>query len=348
MRKLIAAVVAALLCLSLFAGCGYNPDAVMTVDGAPVKAGRYLYYQFDSVYAAIETYGDTAVTGKAIYDVEIEGVPAREWIHNRTVEKCLESTYVDAEFERLELELDSFSEYYIEYQVSSSWNQYSAYYMQNGIGYETFLDMQREPYKKSLVIQTLYGADGEYAISDADKQAYFEANYARIDYIPFPTTDTAGSALGSEQLAKVGEVAALMAQATNDDELKALYLAHYADVYAQTTATTEVNEEGFTSLYLTDTLVSTGASGIDPHFVEAVLATTDNAFHLFEDEGAYYLYRRTILKAEDTVETYDLEIVTQLGTDPFQALMEQAIAGYDVVQDAKAQKYYSLDKVYLG
>lgn len=344
-RKLIAALAAAVLCLSLFAGCGYNPETVLTINGTPVKAGRYLYYQLDATFAAVDAYGDSTVTGADIFNVEIDGTPAREWIANSTLQSCKESVYIEQEFERLGLELDAFNEYYVEYQATSAWNSYSSFYMKNGISYETFLEMQKLPYKQSQLIQALYGADGEHAISQEDKQAYFEQNYTRIDYITFPTTDSNSYTLDSEKLAKIGEVAALMAQAKNEEELLALYLEHYADVLAQTGSSAEVNEESFEELYLTDTLVNTNSQGLDADFVAAVIATTDNAYHLFEKDGAYYLYRNIGLSSEDTEETYDLEIVTNMGLEPFEALMAEATAAFEVSADERAQKYYSLDKI---
>lgn len=342
-RKLIAVIVAALLCLSMFAGCGYNPETVMTVNGTPVKAGRYLYVQLDATFAAIDENGESS--GADIFDAEIDGIPAREWIANKTLEVCKQSVYIDQEFERLGLELDEFNEYYIEYQASSSWSSYSSFYMGNGISYETFLEMQTLPYKQSQLIQTLFGEDGEQAISQEDKQAYFEQNYTRIDYISFPTTDSSGSKMDSEKLAKIGEVAALMAQAKDAQELRALYLEHYADVLTQTGSTAEVNDENFDSLYITDTLVNTTTQGLDADLVAEAIAATDSAYHLFEKDGAYYLYRNIGLSEEDTEETHDLEIVTNMGIEPFQAMMDEATAVFEVEVDTRAQEYYSLDKI---
>ncbi len=344
----LLAAVALCLCLSLFAGCGYNPESVMTVDGTPVKAGRYLYFQLDAAYAAIDQYSDSAVMDAGIFDVELDGVPAREWIANRAMQNCLDSVYIDSEFARLGLEFDSFNEYYVEYEASTVWNSYSSLYLRNGVGYETFLEMQKLPYKQSQVIQALYGEGGEHALSAEEKQAYFEENYTRIDYIQFPTTDASGGALSTASQTRIREIAGEMAQAANETELRALYMQLYPEVLTLTGSTETVSGEAFDELYLDNTLVSTTSSGMDADFIAEIFTAKDNAYHLFEKDGVCYLYRSNGLSEADDIANYELEIVTRLGTEPFTALMDEATAAFDVQTDTRAMNYYSQDKIVFG
>ncbi|MEG0913663.1 MAG: hypothetical protein RSB78_01985 [Oscillospiraceae bacterium] len=344
-KKLFSAVTAVAVCLCMFTSCGYNPETVMKIDGDSVSAGKYLYYQLESTFKAVTTNNDPAIADASILDIDIEGTPAREWIAAQSLNMLKQNVFIDREFKRLDLAMDDFNKYYIEYQASNDWNNYGSMYMKNGIGYETFIEMQTVPYKQSMVIQKLYGADGEFAFSAEEKQANFVDNYTRIDYIVFPSTNISGSKLDSENLAKIGEVAALMAQAKTDEELKALYTQHYAEVLTLTGSNSEVNDEQFTKLFIKDTFVNTNTDGINSDLVKAAIATADSDLHLFEKDGTYYIYRNKGLSAEDTEETNDMAVVTAMGSGLFQEYMEKSIVDYKVDADARAQKYYALDKI---
>lgn len=346
-KRLISAAIVLILCLSMLMGCAYNPQTVLTVNGVDVSCGVYLFEQLEAVQLAIETYGDAEVTGSAIYDVEIEGMPARDWINQKTVERCAYIVFINSEFERLGLEVDEMSQYYYEYAASSTWSQNGQGYLRNGISYETFLEMYLNSYKESMVINTLYGADGELAISEADKQAYLESSFTRFDYLKFPTTDSYGYALSS--LDQVEEVANKLAAATTDEELKELYLANYSEILTLTGSSDEVSEETFNSAFITDSLLNKTSTSFSAEFIDAVLATeTDGAFHLYVSDSEIILYRAQPLTEEDTVETYDSTIVSALAQEPFKAHSQSVIDGYEIVEDARARKYYSLDKVALS
>lgn len=343
MRKIIAALAAAVLCLGLFAGCGYNPETVLTVNGSDIKAGKYLYLQFEAAIAAINAYGDVTVYDEQIFHKTIEGINAREWIANRTLERCKESVFIDQEFERLGLELDDYTEYYLDYEASSYWNSYGSMYTSNGIGYESFLEMWSQPYKKSLVIQTLYGEGGEYELTKAEKQKYFEQNYTRADIFEFPTTDANGYPLGDMALDKIGEVAELMSAAQNEEELYALYLEHYENVIAQTYSSEAIDQSTFNVLYGESSIIS--VPSYDAALVAEMLANHDGAYHHAEINGTHYVYRTTGLNGSDSLAVYDLEIVTNMGLEPFEALCDKATAEYTVEIDERAQEYYSLDNI---
>ena len=345
-KRLAGAALALILCLSMLMGCAYNPQTVLTVDGRDVSCGVYLFEQLEAIQLAIETYGDDEVKGAAIYDVEIEGVPAREWINRETVDRCKYVAFINSEFERLGLEIDEMSKYYYEYAASSTWSQSGQGYLRNGISYDTFLEMYMNSYKESMVVNALYGPGGERALPDADKQAYFESSFTRFDYLKFPTTDSYGYALSS--LDAVEAVAGKLAAATTDEELKELYLANYSEILALTGSSEEVSDETFASAFITDSLLNKTSTSFSAEFIDAVLATEDDAFHLYVSDTEIVLYRAKPLTDEDTVDKYDATIVSALAQEPFKTYSQGVIDGYEVVEDARARKYYSLDKVALA
>ncbi len=342
-KRLIGAALALILCLSMLMGCAYNPKTVLTVDGTQVPCGVYLFEQLEAIQLAIETYGDSAVSGAAIFDVEIEGVPAREWINNKTVERCKYIVFINSEFERLGLELDDMNAYYYEYMASSAWSQNGQYYLLNGISFETFQEMYLLSYRESAVISALYGSDGERALSEAEKQAYFESSFTRFDYLKFPATDSRGNAFSS--LNAIKEVAQRIAAAQSDEELKELYLEHYGEILTLTGSTAEVTEETFKSAFVTDSMLNRTTTGFSEAFVDAVLAAKDDALHLFSSDTELILYRAKPLADDDKAETYDATIVSALAQEPFKAYADGVTAGYSVEEDARARNYYSLDKV---
>ena len=110
-KKLLSAVLVLVLCASLLSGCFYNPKKVMTVNGTDVTCGQYLFEQFQAVQMAVSAYGDSTVTGTAVYNVDIDGTPARDWINDKTLELCKYLVFIEQEYDRLGLTADAYDAY---------------------------------------------------------------------------------------------------------------------------------------------------------------------------------------------------------------------------------------------
>lgn len=345
-KKLLSAVLVLVLCASLLSGCFYNPKKVMTVNGTDVTCGQYLFEQFQAVQMAVSAYGDSTVTGTAVYNVDIDGTPARDWINDKTLELCKYLVFIEQEYDRLGLTADASTESYASYMASYYWQNYSTTYLANGVSYDTFKDMIAFSDKESSVITKLYGAGGEKAFSEADKQAYFEKNYTRFDYVNFPVKDSSsGYSLGDTVIATVKEVAQAMSAATTDDELKQLYLANYGKINEAMGSTDAVDETTFSSAFIKSALLYTNSGSFSDAFTAEVLAATDNNFHLYVSDDEIILYRAQPLTDADTEATYDSTIVKNMAIEPFKAYSDEVIAGYTVDVNERARKYYSLDKV---
>lgn len=344
-RKKISAVLAlTLVALVMLSGCGYNPPTVGTIDGVDVTCGQYLYFQLISIDSAATEYGDSTISGAAIFDVDIDGTPAREWIAQNTVKLCSEYIYVEKEFERLGLQFDDYTSYIVEYSASTNWQTMGNTYLNNGVGYETYESIVANSYKQSMVMQALYGEGGEREIPAEDKQAYFEENYTRADYIMFPNTDAYGYQLSSLDAVRASATAIYEASGSVEDMQQA-FIDTYGEVYAATGEDSEASAETFSSKFLQNILVNTDTSSLDANLIADMLANRDGQFHLYDVDGVICVYRSKGLSDTDSAESNDETIVSAMCEEPYLELKDSTISSYTVNLDNRAVGYYSLDKV---
>ena len=95
LKRLLCAASCAAFCLSL-AGCVISaPQTVLTVNGEAIPAGLYLSYQ----YSAYTEAASQLSSNETLEDATIDGVPADEWVHNRTIELIRQHVYVERAFE---------------------------------------------------------------------------------------------------------------------------------------------------------------------------------------------------------------------------------------------------------
>ena len=346
-NKLARAALAALLILSLaLAGCGYNPESVMTIGGEAVPAGRWLYLQMSAVSEAVTELDDVTVNGLDVLEHDINGVSARDWVRDKTIESCKRYSFIENEFERLGLayetsELDS-----MKYSTQYTWDYYGIkdIYEQNGISYDSFFAVYLNRMKETKVLEKLFSEGGELAISPEDKQTYFNENFAQYEYFKLPENDASGFNMLENHPTEVRELASRMLEKAESDGIRAAYLELYSEALtlAQDTETV-VDEESAASAVSSSTISE--ALGYSEPLVSAVLATDINNCSTVEADNTIYIFRRTALPSDSTVETYDDSIVAAIAEQPFEDYIAEGVASLEVVPDEKALAYYSPDKV---
>lgn len=348
-NKLARAALAALLILSLaLAGCGYNPESVMTIDGEAVPAGRWLYMQMSSISEAIDELDDVTVSGLDVLEHDIEGTPARDWVRDKTIESCKRYSFIEKEFERLGLayetsELDS-----MQYNTQYTWDYYGLkdVYEANGISYDTFFAVYLNRMKETKVRDKLFAEGGEMAISAEDKQAYFDANFAQYEYFRLPQNDTVGFNMLESYPAEVHELAARMLEKAEADGIRAAYLELYSEALTLAQDTETVVDEASADTAVSSSTVAE-ALGYSEPLVSAVLSAPIGGYGTAEADGTVYIFRRVALLSDATAESYDDTIVAAIAEQPFEDYITEKTASLEVVPDDKALDYYSPDKVIL-
>ena len=149
LKRLLCAASCAAFCLSL-AGCVISaPQTVLTVNGEAIPAGLYLSYQ----YSAYTEAASQLSSNETLEDATIDGVPADEWVHNRTIELIRQHVYVERAFEEQGLTIP-------EAEAASAQSTADQYYDENedliaanGIGKESYRTFYMSQVKYNALLQ---------------------------------------------------------------------------------------------------------------------------------------------------------------------------------------------------
>lgn len=214
MRKAFRKGAAALVCGAMIcsaAACGNTTGTALTVDGRPIRAGIYIYYQMQALSEASSKIHeeqpdlDMNAEGFDLLAQSVENTPARDWIKNRTLGLCRDFVATEKKFEEYGLSLTAEENSEIKSYVNSLWteeNMYAQYfygvsivgeyYEKYGIGQESFRDTYALSYKKDKIFDAIYGEGGSLAVSAEELNAQVVENYALVKY--FTVNEKAGTA----------------------------------------------------------------------------------------------------------------------------------------------------------
>ena len=359
-KKIICAVLAAVIFLVLGAGCAYNPSVVMTVNDTEVTAGVYLFYQYSAAQEAYSLYlensGEEYLSSVAFIegkDLELEGVPVHDWIDNKTQQLIKDHVFIENEFTRLDLSFTSSDKSYNDQICQYQWEQLASVLQKNGVNYDSFCIAAENSFKKSAVLKALYEKGGEREFSEEDYIDYFLENYTRVDYLIFPTTNiVTGEPLSEEDLEKITELAQQMVDDANEFRggLETAYFERYAEILELTgDAETELSAEHFATVAIIDTILNSTNTTLHEDFVAEVFEVEeeDTEYKYFYDEelSVIIAYRVLGLNEDDEYTTYEAVIRTALAEEPFEEYIKNATASLTVDIDKRAKKYYSINNI---
>ncbi len=378
-KKLAGIVLAIILCGALLVGC-YNPANVMKINNKDVPAGVYLFYQFSAVQQAMSEYGDSTITGTAIYDVEIEGTPAREWINNKTLELVKRHVFIESEFERLGLSFTSTEQNSNKYMADYQWQQSYSILRRNGISYESFALVVDNSYKESAVIKALYDTDGEKALPEEDFETYFHEHYTKLDYLQFPYAYDSGEALSEEDAATLLDLAKTMRDyAKQTGSMETAFIQYYQqvldlmakpaetgedeeaadeetadeeaatdeDTTVEEEAAVEVNAELYAATAKVGTVVNDALTSPDADFIKAVFNAKAGDYKVYvkKEASLIILYHVIGLEDADKIEDYHNQLLMEMAEDPYEAYVTATVDTYAISVNERARKHYSLDNI---
>ncbi len=344
-KKIFIAALSLVLAFTMLCGCAYNPKTVATIEDYEVPAGVYLAMQL-SAYSTLASENGADPIKLDFLDAEVNGVSARELVNKKTMDLLAESVFVENEYERLGLELTDMDEYYINYYVYQVWGQYGATYEKNGISQASFTDAQTRSYKSSLLVDKLYGKDGEKAFPESDVRAYYNEHYTKIDYIEFPLTDSSGTALSTETVLAISEVVTkMLADAQETDSIEHAFLAYFDEIAKISGSEQVADENSFKSAFNENALVSDLNSNFTPEFFAKAKGLSEGEYDVFNTGSSIFIFKAKGLAAD---EDYSSELSTMtmyMAKEPFAEYVKENIADFTITEDARAREYYSLDKM---
>ena len=361
-KKIICAALAVVICFMLGAGCAYNPEVVMTVDGVDVPAGLYLFYQQSAVQEAYTKYleddKNEYLSAPAFIDnkrIEIEGVPVRDWIDNKTQTLIKDYVFIEKEFDRLDLSFSDSEKSYNDQITSYQWESLASLMQKNGIGYESFELALNNAYKKAALLVSLYEKGGELEIPEEDYVTYFEENYIRLDYMQIQTINMmTNEPLTEDEITRISDIAQQMTEDANGYRggLETAYFAFYGDIASIVGDFEELSTDHFNTLVSLDVIINSENASLPEAFVTEVFEVDaeDKEYKFYQDEdtSTIIIYRVNGLNEDDEYTDYESSIREKLAMDPFKDYIKSKTALMTVEINKRAQRYYSVDKVRLS
>ena len=206
-KKLLALVCALALTVSLV-GCALStPDTVGKIGDFEVTSGLYLLAQYDAYQQAAQLADSEQDTRKVnsflkatiTTDADTgETAVVKDYVAQKTLETLQTLAAVDARFAELGGELTEEQKSAADSYAQQLMDNYGDTYTANGIGLETLKLFQQLQYKQVLLLDLVYGKDGETPVEDGELTEHLDSTMYEIGFITVPLYNTSTFAFASD------------------------------------------------------------------------------------------------------------------------------------------------------
>ena len=253
-KKLVAALLCAVLLLGCFAGCHEKGATVATVTldkkEFKVPAGVYLTMLINAdsearskvAEALQEEEKDTEDINYAKQKIKVDKKEYKfyDYVMMRAKEMVSEYLVTAYMFDKYELKLseenESAMQQYVSYQWAYNGNAYL--FEPNGVSYESFEDyMKVNMYYRSDVFDYFYDEGGEKAPAKADIEKALQEHFAIANLLEISIKDKDGKDLAEDELTKIADKIEGYCTRINDGS------ATFADIKAEYEAETKTEDE---------------------------------------------------------------------------------------------------------
>ena len=208
MKKRILALFCALALTVGLAGCVLStPDTVGTIGDVEISSGLYLLAQFDAYQKAadlasseqdaskVKSFLKETITVDA--DTE-ETATVSDYVAQQTLKNLETYAAIETRFDALGGQLTAEQEAQADSYAEQLMNQYGDTYKANGIGLETVKRFERILLKSTVLLDLVYGENGEAPVSDADLTDYIENDLYYLSYVAVPLYNTTSYAFADD------------------------------------------------------------------------------------------------------------------------------------------------------
>lgn len=206
-KKLLALVCALALTFSL-AGCVLStPDTVGRIGDFEVTSGLYLLAQYGAYQQAANLAGtdqdatkvksflkETITTDADTGDTAV----VKDYVADKTLETLQLLAAIDTRFNELCGELTDDQITLANNYAQQLMDQYGDAYTANGIGLETLKLYEQLQIKHTLLLDLVYGKDGETPVDDSDLTEHLDSSMYEIGYIAVPLYNTSTYAFADD------------------------------------------------------------------------------------------------------------------------------------------------------
>ena len=334
-KKLLALVCALALTVSLV-GCALStPDTVGKIGDFEVTSGLYLLAQYDAYQQAAQLAGSEQDTSKVnsflkatiTTDADTgETAVVKDYVAQKTLETLQTLAAVDARFTELGGQLTEEQKSAADSYAQQLMDNYGDAYTANGIGLETLKLFQQLQYKQTLLLDLVYGKDGETPVEDGELTDHLDSTMYEIGFITVPLYNTSTFAFASDdQKAEMLQLAQQAATAAN--------LMDYENVEDQVSALHAAAQSALPDIYaVLDATPSDDASS-----VQTELLTESDLTSTFTQDGAADAVRGLVYGEAAAVQYNGYSVILMMRIDPLQVSTLDALRS-QILSDMKGEE----------
>lgn len=184
-KKLLSVVLVLMLVLS-FAGCHKKGEIAVEFGDVKFTSGMYSYMLVTSDMEARNLVDEALqAEGKSIDNVDyysqtVEGVNFVKWVEDTAMEELAKIAAYQTLCKQNNLSLSADEIASIESQAKSTYDSYSQMFTENGIGYESFLEIQKYYAMADMYFYFLYDEDGTKAVPEEEIRTFYNDNYRAV------------------------------------------------------------------------------------------------------------------------------------------------------------------------
>ncbi|MEG1874030.1 MAG: hypothetical protein RR185_00550 [Angelakisella sp.] len=342
LNRIVAAVLAAAMLVAT-AGCsGSNKSWVAQLGEEKISAGVYNLNLITAVNQAMVL---AKVQDNTVFTATIEGKVGAQYINDYAREESARQLATRQKFVELGLTLTDSDKADYENYAKQTFATDPELYTTNGISEQSIIEYNRYLMESYLVFNTMYGKDGEKAVSPEEQAKVFAETFYTAYVVPYAKLDANYQPLAKEELDKVMAKADADLKAVKEGKsMPELSFEIANDALADDQKITEKGEDKqYTMVVRKD-----AADGMPPMLSEHLAKATVGSVEMVEDE----MYRLLVQKLDETKTAADIttfyymtKLLQTAKQEEFRALQLQWAQDAGVTYNDSALKHYTGERV---
>ena len=334
-KKLLALVCALALTVSLV-GCVFStPDTVGKIGDFEVTSGLYLLAQYDAYQQAAQLADSEQDTSKVksflkatiTTDADTgETAVVSDYVAQKTLETLQTLAAVDARFTELGGQLTEEQKSAADSYAQQLMDNYGDAYTANGIGLETLKLYQQLQYKHTLLLELVYGKDGETPVEDGELTEHLDSTMYEIGYVTVPLYNTSTFAFASDD--QKAEMLSLAQKAADSYNASAP-----EDTSSQLTAFNSIASSALTDICA----VLDATPSDDASRVQTELLTESDLTSTFTQDGAADAVRGLVYGEAAAVQYNGYSVILMMRIDPLGVSTLDALRS-QILSDMKGEE----------
>lgn len=344
LKKGIAFSIFAALCCSLFISCAAGRDYkwVVKIDGREIPPNMFVTAQMQSyIEAQMIVVGEG---GRNVMESEINGIPAEQWINEKSIQHLKNFCFIEKEFEKRGLVISDEAEDFLNTFGESGWENISRIYEENNIPMEYYLQYLDHLCKEQMVFNDIYMYGGEKEVSEEEINEYLCQRLCRVSVFTLSKTGADGQPLPEENLRRLKRQVEDTVTAVNRG-LDMQTAARESRRLLAELSGVEYDIRRRTDAVKTFYLNSNNIDAV-PVFTSELFCEKEGRCIYYETDANFYICQKVDFKS-DNEEYSQLKqsVVNNIKADEFQNYIRDSCDAMQVEINRQALEYYSPSKI---